>query len=352
MRSRGVTLLCTIVLLLLGASAAVDRVRHNDAVHSSPSPSTLPSRTSPSLRLSAGASCANNGTACPPPLWAPQWNLTLSTVCQPSTTGYFVPPPNQPWGLVSLDWSVASDIWHKATLNTSTIEATSIEGCRRIKANSPGTRCFIYHNMELALEAMESQRLVMYDSLYANWFLQYQTPSGMKNGTIYNEPGGPGDQYFWDFRVAGARDFFVNSVLAATSDPAVDGTYSDDVDGFPAEHSGGPANINMTAADVADLQYWTQSTHARLLDELISRNKYNCTRHNAHSYRTTHHTTLPHPTCVHILPHPPYVLLHCVSSSLHRAGVRLRGRHRSECDAEQLPGLHDRALHAAVPEPG
>ena len=60
-------------------------------------------------------------------------------------------------------------IW-KAQLN---IEATSQENCRRIKAASPLTRCFIYHNMELALQALESQRLVMYDAAYATFFLQY-----------------------------------------------------------------------------------------------------------------------------------------------------------------------------------
>ena len=73
----------------------------------------------------------------------------------------------------------------------------------------------------------------------------------------------------------GARDFFVNSVLAATSDPAVDGTYSDDVDGFPDEHGTAPALIGMSAADVGELQYWTQATHARLVVELVARGKYN-----------------------------------------------------------------------------
>ena len=58
-------------------------------------------------------SCATNGKPCPTPRWAPVWNLTMSTICQPSSAGYFVPPADKPWGLVSLDWSVAKDVWAK-----------------------------------------------------------------------------------------------------------------------------------------------------------------------------------------------------------------------------------------------
>jgi hypothetical protein len=46
--------------------------------------------------------CALNGTACPPPPWAPQWNLSLSTIIQPSSSNYFA--PSHTWGLISLDW--------------------------------------------------------------------------------------------------------------------------------------------------------------------------------------------------------------------------------------------------------
>ena len=58
-------------------------------------------------------SCALNGTWCPPPNWAPVWNLTMSTICQPSSADYFLPAPDKPWGLISLVWSVASNIWKK-----------------------------------------------------------------------------------------------------------------------------------------------------------------------------------------------------------------------------------------------
>ena len=95
--------------------------------------------------------------------------------------------------------SVAKSIWGKNGLHNGTIEATSREGCRLIKAVSPQTKCFIYHNMELALESMESQRAVMYDASKADYFLQYTDGQGNRNGTIYNERQVPGDQYFWNF---------------------------------------------------------------------------------------------------------------------------------------------------------
>ena len=259
-------------------SSPFDRLRHNDLLPNVPSPSshsTLDPIFTPPLRWTTSPTCALNGTVCPAPRWPAQWNLTLSTVCQPSTPDYFVPVPSQPWGLISLDWSVAENEWLKPNMNDSTNEATSIEGCRRIKAVSPNTRCFIYHNMELALQALETQRLVMYQPGYANWFLQYQDAAGQKTGRIYNEPGGPGDQFFWDFRVPAVADYVVYSLASTVSSDYVDGTFSDDVDGFPAEHSNGPKNINMSDADVAILQYHTQLTHTRLLAELISRGKYN-----------------------------------------------------------------------------
>lgn len=166
-------------------------------------------------------------------------------------------------------------IWKKPDQNQSTVEATSIEGCRQIKAVSPQTRCFIYHNAELALQALESQRAVMYDPTLQNWFLQYTDGNGVKNGTTYNEPGGPGDQFFWDFRLEDPTNYYITSVLGTLADPSVDGTFTDDVTGFPAEHDHGPANIRMNASDVAELQYATQAMHARLVDATVAAGKYN-----------------------------------------------------------------------------
>lgn len=92
--------------------------------------------------------------------------------------------------------------------------------------------CFIYHNMELALEWLESQRVVMKNSSTAIFFLQYTDGKGKKNGTIYNEPIEFGNQYFWDFTNPDASQYFISSTLALISDPNVDGAFSDDVSGM------------------------------------------------------------------------------------------------------------------------
>ena len=148
------------------------------------------------ITLSSGEyyTCALNHVTdpCPPPRWEPTYNLTLSTICQPGhAPNYFIPPPNEPWGFVSIDWTQASSIWANNSTNKSdsTVEATSITGCQLIKNSSnPNTRCMIYHNMEVALQVMESQRKVMYDPTKKDWWLQYTDGNGNKNGTIYNYP--------------------------------------------------------------------------------------------------------------------------------------------------------------------
>jgi hypothetical protein len=106
-----------------------------------------------------------------------------------------------------------------------------------------------YHNMELALESMESQRAVMYNPSTSSYFLQYTDGHGNKNGTIYNERQEPGDQFFWwvprrcrehrschdppvyecrDYRVPQAAQYYIKSVLNTTTyTPYVDGTFTD-----------------------------------------------------------------------------------------------------------------------------
>lgn len=129
--------------------------------------------------------------------------------------------------------------------------------------------------MELALQAFESQRAVMYNPATAGYFLQYTNGQGVKNGTIYNENGGPGNQFFWDFRNASAAEYYISSVLNTVSHPAVDGTFTDDVTGLPAEHEMAPVNMNLTAQEVTDIQYATQATNQRLISALVAAGKYN-----------------------------------------------------------------------------
>ena len=90
--------------------------------------------------------------------------------------------PNHTWGLVSLDWSVARGVWFAKGRNQTNCEEVSTIGCRKLKAAGKASKCFIYHNMELALEWEESQRKVMYDPSKADYFLQYTDGKGNKNG--------------------------------------------------------------------------------------------------------------------------------------------------------------------------
>lgn len=220
-----------------------------------------------------GASCAINGTACPLPLGWTQYNLTMSTIVEPGgdvAPGYFSFPAERPFGLVSLDWSVANTIWHHDNQSESTVEATLTENCRRIKLVSPQTRCLMYHNFELALQAFESQREVMYDPSKADWFVRVNGDGG-----IYNEPGGPGDQYFFDFRNPAVADWYIATALRLCDNDYVDGIFTDDLEGFPSEHDYAPINSNTSYEDVAALQFASLAAHGRLVAALAAHGKYN-----------------------------------------------------------------------------
>ena len=207
--------------------------------------------------------CALSGRTCPPPPWRPEWNLTRSTAVQPWCRDAFTPA--HPWGLVSLAWDCSED---------GQEEAATVAACADLKARGIATRCFMYHNQELALRWLESQRAAMDDSARAAWFLRWP------NGSVYTEPetsrphGGFEAQAFWDFRVAPASAYFVSSVLATLASPAIDGTYADDVTGIPAEHPNVARNTNLTAADVQALQLATQAANSALINASVLAGKY------------------------------------------------------------------------------
>ena len=208
-------------------------------------------------------SCATNGRPCPPPNWAPEWNLTRSTAVQPWCRDAFTPA--HPWGLVSLAWDCSED---------GAEEAATVAVCADLKARGVATRCFMYHNQELALRWLESQRAALDDGGNAGWFLRWP------NGTVYTEPetsrahGGYEAQAFWDFRNTTASSYFVKSVLAALSSPYVDGTFADDVDGVPDEHPWVVNRTNLTAADVQALRRATQATNMALINASVAAGKY------------------------------------------------------------------------------
>lgn len=126
-------------------------------------------------------------------------------------------------------------------------------------------------NMELALQWEESQRAAMYDPSLAGYFVH------ALDGSIYNEPQGTyGDQFFWDFRNESASQYFIASVLESVSTDDVDGSFTDDVDGMPAEHPNAPARCGLTDEALADLRWGTQATHMALVESLVSASKYKC----------------------------------------------------------------------------
>lgn len=64
-------------------------------------------------------------------------------------------------------------------------------------------------------------------------------------------------------------------MVQSVSNPAVDGTFTDDVGGVPEEHRNVMRLINMTAAQLAELRAATTATHKKLVAALIAAGKYN-----------------------------------------------------------------------------
>ena len=240
---------------------------------------------------------------CPLPIWQPVWGVNRSTICQPGNVPSWLDPVAAArWGLVSLDWSIAYDVWRgNGNVSNMTGAATLVEQCRRIKAVDTTTKCFVYRNTELAcvmgggegseggmgvpphtpppchvtstlthhpsslththtltppsLEWMEPHRAVMNDPDFAHLFLQYQSgnPSGAPAGAPYNEDaGGPGagcKQYFWDYTHPDTLEFVLGVSEQgdlATGSPFVDGTFLDDSQAIPQEHADAPANMGLS----------------------------------------------------------------------------------------------------------
>lgn len=229
------------------------------------------------VSLSVSPSCMMNGNPCPlPSNWSVDWSLRNSTACMPERGGAgvtdagFTPAPGHFWGLASLDWQVGEGTWLQPNRSASACEAVSAANCARLKASGAVKRCGIYHNIELALEWIESARAVMYDEGKKDWFLQYTDGHGNKNGTIYNEPRNEGDQFFIDYRNSDAAAYFVGSIVNVTVALDVDLTFTDDRDGIPVEHPGLPAALGLSAADVAAVQFATQAAGQWLATSLAS----------------------------------------------------------------------------------
>jgi hypothetical protein len=220
-------------------------------------------------------SCMLNGQPCPVPSpWAVDWSLLNSSACMPSLEGAtnnasFAPAHR--WGLASLDWSVGRGAWfNPRDPGASTCEATSAANCAALKAAGRVARCGVYHNMELALQWLESNRAVMYAAGTADWFLQYTDGAGHKNGTIFNARRAEGDQFFIDWRNPDAAAYFVGAIVNVTLLPGVDATFTDDREGLPVEHPTVPTELRLTPAEVAQLQFATQAAGQYLATALAA----------------------------------------------------------------------------------
>lgn len=222
----------------------------------------------------------------PQPPWTPTWQLNRSTICQPGNTiGFLNASAAARFGLVSLDWSIASGVWRPAgtQCNATSGAATLVEQCRQIKAVDSTTKCFVYRNTELALEWLEPQRAVMEDPSKAGYFLQYQpgNPEGQPTGTVYNEDaGGPASgckQYFWNYSNPEAAAYVLSvseQGPLGIGSPYVDGTFLDDSQAIPQEHPNAPHNMGLTQLQLLHAQNDTYAFVQQAIGALASEGHY------------------------------------------------------------------------------
>ena len=228
-----------------------------------------PDRNSPS--------CMLNGRACPLPKgWETDWSLINSTALMNVDPDGF--NPTHRWGLVTLDWQSGFKSWIRPTPAEIYVEAASASKCRQLKAKGWVRYCSIYHNMELSLEWLESERRIM-NPAHADWFLRFP------NGTILNEmrqvrPGvGPWlRQYFINWSHPEAASYFVAAITNATLVPGVDGTFTDDSPGVPAEHPEVQARLHLSDRSIQQLQRATQAGGQALAESLAKHGRtcWNC----------------------------------------------------------------------------
>lgn len=124
-------------------------------------------------------SCMLNNESCPIPReWDTDWSVINSTAMMSSTESPDGFAPVHRWGYVTLDWQCGVQNWINEDPSKTTCEATSSQNCATLKQNGAVKRCGIYHNMELALEWLESERAVM-DQRHvdADWFLKFKVRS-------------------------------------------------------------------------------------------------------------------------------------------------------------------------------
>jgi hypothetical protein len=250
--------MAAMALLLPAAAAALA------AVH-------LPQHPLPPIPSSP--SCMLNGEPCPLPQWEPDWSTINSTALMSTDPAGFA--PKHRWGWVTLDWQCGVKTWLGTTPKQCTCEATSAAACAALKAAGKVKRCSIYHNMELSLEWIESERAVM-DAAHveAGWFLRFPNGSAFSHPRFYRPGVGPLlQQWFIDWRSAAATEYFVSAIVNSTLADGVDGTFTDDRTGVPAEHPEVGPTLNLTELELQDIQHATQAAGQKLASALAAANR-------------------------------------------------------------------------------
>ena len=274
-----------------------------------PWPATRPPTPAPAPIVKSCAA-SHNARPCPPPPWPPVYQMNRSTVVQPcNSSGYWSNPDE--FGLTSFDWSNAKAIWSSNTNNATNCSEMLVEQAKMVKTASHGrTRVFVYRNFELALEWIRGQRAAMNDPTKSGYFLyvslsslfhvtpvfvsslittsltssssplssQYQDEHGVSTGKVYSEPQLNGlRQYFWNFSNPEAVDFFIADALGkdAIGNAFVDGIFSDDVAGTFQEHGNAVRNMNLSAAQVHEIETDSNKAYDTIIAALVAAGGYN-----------------------------------------------------------------------------
>jgi hypothetical protein len=217
---------------------------------------------------------------CPVPTpWDVDWSIRNSTALMSVDPGGF--DPNHTWGWVTLDWQANRETWLVRDPNKARCEAANARNCAALKKSGKVRRCTIYHNMQLALQWLESNRAVMdQEHVDAGWFLRFQ------NGSVYDvaltvrpdparpqQPSPTFSQYFIDWRNRAAAAYFVGAIVNASFLPGVDGTFTDDSNGAGMEHSTLGQILNISTATIAEIQFATQASGTYLATTLAANGK-------------------------------------------------------------------------------
>ena len=243
---------------------------------------------SPSCMLSGNASWDMSTTPAPHPCplpagWDVDWSVVNSTAGMWTQPAAF-DPINRTWGWITLDWQSNRESWLVKDPNKATCEASMAANCAALKKAGKVRRCTIYHNMQLALQWLESNRAVMDQAhIDAGWFLRFP------NGSVYDDVMGPVrpdparpdqpnttfSQYFIDWRNRDAAAYFVAAIVNATFLPGVDGTFTDDSNGAGMEHSTLGQLLNITNETIAEIQFATQAS-GNYLAQMLAANGKTC----------------------------------------------------------------------------